>query len=459
MTEHEIIRMLREAALCLDRNDADGFGHILNTARACGTANESLQGEMLLLSVAGGEIAGDDILETLRQAERMIGGRSRILTPESGFAENHYDALMLYGRTPGRADAISGKSGDIQRITEVYQRLTGFGVGITECFQAQLAYARGDFERALKYAGTELPAKAADGKTGLIRVYMLEVIAGVAKHTMDQRLWRGSYGELRELASGERPASRSCREQAEVVCAMLDMSLGCLQDVPVWLRTGDFGVIPAPHGYEIIGDRLLTGTLPGAMTAHMEYLSYSGEPIRALQTADLIQRVFDVHSVVLDAYAAFLKAGAYLNLNRPTYARRAIREGMEMVAADGLWLIAAEFVPIFGEEIYAAAREYDGSMPEKIRRIGEGFYDKLAPLRNDMLRGTAEGLTKRERQVADLVTKGYSNAEISQIMNVSVRTVKYHLGNVYQKLNITRRSKLAGEAGQEGSARLADWVK
>ena len=459
MTERETVRQLHNAVLCLDRNDADGFRRILRSVREKGTESEALQGEMLLLSVVGEEVAKDDILSTLRRAERMIGGSSRILTPESRFAENHYDALMLYGREPGRADVISGWSDTIREITEIFQRLTGFGVGINECFQAELAYSRGDFDQALKYANAELPLSGPDGKTSLIRVYLLEVIAGVAKHTMNRRLWHSSYGELKELASGGRPASRSCREQAEVVCAMLDMSLGCLHDVPVWLRTGDFGVIPAPHGYEIISDRLLTSTLPAAMVSHMEYLSYSGEHIRALQTADMIQRVYDVHSVVLDAYGAFLRAGSYISLNRPEYAKKAIREGMELIAPDRLWLIAAEFVPAFGEEIYAAAADYGEDVPERIRQIGEGFWDKLKPLRSDMLKGTSESLTKREQQVADLVTKGHSNAEIAEIMNVSVRTVKYHLGNVYQKLNITRRSKFVGEAEQEGVARLANWVK
>lgn len=450
--------MLHRVVACLDRNDTDGFKRELENVKTACAGNEKLMGEVLLLSVVGGEVRTEDILETLLSAEKMIGGSSRILTPQSRFAENHYDAFMLWGSTLGRADIIRAWCGNIDRIAKVFQRLTGFGAGIGECFQAQLAYYRGEFEEALRWANVSIP-KGYDGQISLINVYLLEVQAGIAKHTMDHGLWRSSYGKLKAIISGQQPASRTCREQAEVVCAMLDMSLGCLHDIPAWARMGDFGVIPAPHGYEIVSDRLLVGTLPSAMVAHMEYLSYNGEPVKALQTAAMIHQVFDIHSVVLDAYSALLRAGCYYKLGKPAYAESVVREAMRIIVPDRLWLIAAEFVPVFGETLYAVARELDESAPEKIRSIGENYWDKLTPLRNDMLRGNAEGLTKREQEVMNLAMKGHSNAEIAEELNVAVRTVKFHLGNVYQKLNITRRSKFVGDMEQEGVSRLAHWVK
>ena len=420
--------------------------------------NEKLMGEALLLSVIGGMVDPRDAQNTLLKAEAMIGGSSRILTPETRFAENYFDAFMLWGKKPGHADIIRDWGLNMDKTTEVFQHLTGFGAGVKESHRAQLAYYRGDFDEAMKWASTELPG-GMQGQTSLLKVYLLEIAAGVAKHTMNQPLWRRSYGQLKAIASGEQPASRSCREQAEVVCAMLDMSLGCLHDVPAWTKSGDFGAIPAPHGYEIVKDRLLVSTMPSAMVAHMEYLSYSGEPIRALQVAAMLQQVLGVSNVVLDSYVSLLRAGCYINLERPDYARRAVEDAMRMIAPDRLWLIAADFVPAFGELICEVAAEYDSSAPEKIRSIGDGILDKLTPLRNEMLRGSSEGLTKREQEVMNLVMQGHSNAEIAEQLNVSVRTVRFHLENVYSKLNITRRSKFAADIEQTGAQKLAHWVK
>lgn len=453
------IELLHRAVECLNFNNMEEFRHILRQARETYAHQEDLMGEILLLSVIGGEVCPEQILDALLRAERMIGGSSKILPPESRVVENHFDAFLIWGIEPGHADAICSRGAEIERIADVFRRLTGFGAGVMQCFQAQLAYYRGDFENALKYAAPSLSQKNPDGLIHLMQVYMLEVVAGVAKHSMNQKLYQKSYGRLRSLAEGELPASRSCREQAEVVCMMLEMSLGCLHEIPSWIRTGDLGVIPASHGYEIVSDRLLTSTLPSAMVAHVEYLSFNGEPIRALQMASLIQQVLGAHSVVLDAYVEFLRASCYFSLHKYNYAREAVRRAMQIIAPDGLWLIAAEFIPIMGEIIFAVAAELDSSAPEKIRGIGESYSDKLIPLRNEMLRGSAEGLTKREQQVMNLAMKGHSNSEIAAEMNVSVRTVRFHLENIYSKLNISRRSKFVSDIEQKGVYKLAHWVK
>ncbi|MBR0951427.1 LuxR C-terminal-related transcriptional regulator [Bradyrhizobium canariense] len=54
-----------------------------------------------------------------------------------------------------------------------------------------------------------------------------------------------------------------------------------------------------------------------------------------------------------------------------------------------------------------------------------------------------ELLTHRERQIARLVSEGMSNKEIACRLNVSPGTVKVHLCNIFQKLEITNRTVLA----------------
>ncbi|MDA9545571.1 hypothetical protein ACM43_14240 [Bradyrhizobium sp. CCBAU 45321] len=54
-----------------------------------------------------------------------------------------------------------------------------------------------------------------------------------------------------------------------------------------------------------------------------------------------------------------------------------------------------------------------------------------------------ELLTPRERQVVRLVSEGMSNKEIAHQLNVSDGTVKVHLHNIFQKLEITNRTVLA----------------
>ena len=45
-----------------------------------------------------------------------------------------------------------------------------------------------------------------------------------------------------------------------------------------------------------------------------------------------------------------------------------------------------------------------------------------------------EGLTRRERDVAQLVGQGYSNKEIARDLCLSLGTVKHHVHHVLEKL-------------------------
>jgi VCBS repeat-containing protein len=61
-------------------------------------------------------------------------------------------------------------------------------------------------------------------------------------------------------------------------------------------------------------------------------------------------------------------------------------------------------------------------------------------------------LTHRERQIAQLVCDGLSNKEIAHQLNVSRGTVKVHLHNIFQKLEISNRTVLATIASLQRSA-------
>ena len=53
-----------------------------------------------------------------------------------------------------------------------------------------------------------------------------------------------------------------------------------------------------------------------------------------------------------------------------------------------------------------------------------------------------ENLTEKEEAVAHLAALGYKNGEIGEQLVISKNTVKYHLANVYKKLEINNRVEL-----------------
>lgn len=55
-------------------------------------------------------------------------------------------------------------------------------------------------------------------------------------------------------------------------------------------------------------------------------------------------------------------------------------------------------------------------------------------------------LTERERQIMRLVSRGLSNKEIGRRLNIADGTIKVHLHNIFQKLEIGNRTALAALA-------------
>jgi two-component system nitrate/nitrite response regulator NarL len=62
-------------------------------------------------------------------------------------------------------------------------------------------------------------------------------------------------------------------------------------------------------------------------------------------------------------------------------------------------------------------------------------------------------LTAREREVLKLVDGGLSNKEIAVRLRIEVSTVKNHVHNLLDKLNVTSRMQAAARLGTHVSVR------
>jgi len=51
------------------------------------------------------------------------------------------------------------------------------------------------------------------------------------------------------------------------------------------------------------------------------------------------------------------------------------------------------------------------------------------------------GLTRRELEILQLVAMGHSNAQLAKMLWVTEQTVKFHLSNIYRKLNVANRTE------------------
>jgi ATP/maltotriose-dependent transcriptional regulator MalT len=67
--------------------------------------------------------------------------------------------------------------------------------------------------------------------------------------------------------------------------------------------------------------------------------------------------------------------------------------------------------------------------------------------------GEFESLTHREREVLTYLSRGYRNKEIASELFLSAETVKRHLYNIFQKLNVHSRVQAIAKSQDLGILR------
>jgi DNA-binding NarL/FixJ family response regulator len=60
------------------------------------------------------------------------------------------------------------------------------------------------------------------------------------------------------------------------------------------------------------------------------------------------------------------------------------------------------------------------------------------------------GLTRRELEILKLVAEGHPNAALARMLWVTEQTVKFHLSNIYRKLDVTNRTEASRWAQVNG---------
>ena len=120
------------------------------------------------------------------------------------------------------------------------------------------------------------------------------------------------------------------------------------------------------------------------------------------------------------------------------------RHGEAIVAAGGERDRAADELLL----AHGAARSF-GALP--LRELVERIARRARiPVGADPATGNAFGLTRREREVLDLVAQGASNRSIAAALFISEKTASVHVSNIIRKLSVSNRGEAASVAYRAG---------
>jgi two-component system, NarL family, response regulator DegU len=147
---------------------------------------------------------------------------------------------------------------------------------------------------------------------------------------------------------------------------------------------------------------------------------------------DVIEAGSDIKVIVLSTHGEASVVTDVLTAGATAYA-------MKHVHPDDL---ASAIRQIFEHSVVFAP---GSGISHRIRRLtpGAGTPDPVAtePPSKDEPANLGAHLTRREREILTHVSEGMANAEIARLLWVSEQTVKFHLSNIYRKLNVTNRTQ------------------
>jgi LuxR family maltose regulon positive regulatory protein len=112
-------------------------------------------------------------------------------------------------------------------------------------------------------------------------------------------------------------------------------------------------------------------------------------------------------------------------------AEQVLRELEDTAATNGLARLLRDLRPLAAEQALEAARAAQPAISPKAAPARPAEAHALV-----MQSGL---LTAKEREVLVLLTRNYSNKEIARALDVGATTVKWHLRNLFGKLNVGGR--------------------
>lgn len=197
-----------------------------------------------------------------------------------------------------------------------------------------------------------------------------------------------------------------------------------VDDHPLF-RQGVAGILRAEPDIELIGEgasadeaiRLAVDLLPDIILLD---ITMPGGGLKAAQTITALSPITKIIMLTAsedeDDVTATLKAGArgYILKGVPA------RELVNIVRA--VWTGEAYVTPTLAASLLSAMTR--------------------AP-KNNLIASPLDQLTEREKQILERVASGDSNKEIGQLLHLSEKTVKHHMTNILQKLQVHNRVEAA----------------
>jgi non-specific serine/threonine protein kinase len=328
-----------------------------------------------------------------------------------------------------------------------------------------LAQAQGDLERAALLHQESLAVRHALGDPRGIAI-SLNSLANVAVDL-------GDYNAARALHEDSLALRRGLGDERGIAIALNNLSV-IARDQGDWERAAALSHESAEL-FKVLGDKqgvalsLVTlgaaqyhlGAHAEATASHQQSLAVFSETENRREIAECLEVLamlaqtqgYSSHAARLfaAAEAAFEEIGSSMRPSKKPRYEGCVAELRARLGEDGFAAAWAEGRAMRLEDAMAAALETEQVAMGKRGAKETGLRPATQHVRpsKSSPNGThsaPDGLTRREQDVATLLTRGLSNQQIAVELTISERTAETHVCNILSKLGLHRRAQLTAWA-------------
>jgi ATP/maltotriose-dependent transcriptional regulator MalT len=322
--------------------------------------------------------------------------------------------------------------------------------GTAELVLAEAYYERGLFDQARLLIRRSLPTIALHGSID-VALCGWRVAARLAVHE------RGAAAALDLLREVEPLSIRRFGMAALRMLHLLRAEI-ILDLDPEVRRSLEIG--PAADGADAlpVSDTPETAEWQRLLSAKRNLVS--GHPRRAI--ADVLPVLAATRvggRLRLWVQASCVKAAAHRADGEPTFALRTLMEAIEQAAAHGMVRSIADQQAILRPLAPAIAqyvRSAQGTLTPEVLALAGQLAGTLPGAAADDDAATEDEpavearLSKKEYRVLAMVSQGMTNGQITERLFVSLPTVKWHLRNIFEKLDVRTRTAAVAKARSLG---------
>lgn len=307
--------------------------------------------------------------------------------------------------------------------------------------EAQLAYRRGEIYKVYDHARYFLSAHS--GFYAILGGGMLLALCAI---------WRGDmelWVEAKRHICSAPCESEVQRDMISLALAIVDSSVYDNKDYPEWFKRGNFEALPpdAHPAAKVFYTKYLYMSAFGIASKQIDFEGIQGLALMRLipKTIEpmISQAVVD-QTILPEIFLRLSCAVAYYNSGDREHAIAHMDKAIALALADRLYGVLVEYVRHFDGLLEERIALVDPSAVENIKELygvySVGWSKLSGAVRN---RNIAANLTAREREVAKLVTFGFTSKEIASMLYIAESTVKQTVLRVVQKTGVKDRSEFA----------------